>query len=135
MIASDEFNATFAASCDRLVANGLLRREEERIFRIFRVLRYPAADGRPEPDLRHLLREVLFHDVPATAADALLLSLLAVAGGLQQLGTKQELRPTKQRVQELRESDAVVSAIAQAVQGHLAEQAANDTMVVLMSTT
>ncbi|NWJ74224.1 GPP34 family phosphoprotein [Pseudonocardia sp. ICBG1122] len=60
----------------RLVADGVLSREEGRVLGLFRTVRLPEADPGPERALRERVRSVLVHGTTPSAHDALLVALL-----------------------------------------------------------
>lgn len=60
----------------RLVADGVLSREEGKVLGLFRTVRLPEADPGPERALRERLRSVLVHGTTPSAHDALLVALL-----------------------------------------------------------
>ncbi|GAA4972608.1 GPP34 family phosphoprotein [Pseudonocardia tropica] len=60
----------------RLVADGVLSREEGRVLGLFRTVRLPESDPGPERALRERLRSVLVHGTTPGGHDALLVALL-----------------------------------------------------------
>ncbi|MBU8537557.1 GOLPH3/VPS74 family protein [Falsiroseomonas tokyonensis] len=84
--------AARAAILDRLVARGILRREEGRVLWILPDRRYPKTPGRPEvTEARTRLRTLLLMEEIPAPQDALLLGLARAAGLLPLLFSEAEL--------------------------------------------
>ncbi|MFV2022594.1 GOLPH3/VPS74 family protein [Micromonospora sp. LOL_023] len=70
---------------DRLVARGLLRREETRVLRVFRTTRWPAGDGTHEPRLRARIRGILEAGEGPDPRTAAIIGLLFASGAMPSL--------------------------------------------------
>ena len=87
-----EAGAAREALLERLVAHGLLRREEGRLLWVFAETRFPKAPGHAEAgDARARLRALLLEEQIPDPRDALLLGLARAAGLLPLLFTAAEL--------------------------------------------
>ncbi|MEV4715341.1 GPP34 family phosphoprotein [Micromonospora sp. NPDC049374] len=70
---------------DRLVARGLLRREETRVLRVFRTTRWPAADGAHEARLRARIRRILEAGEAPDPRTSAIIGLLFASGAMPSL--------------------------------------------------
>ena len=74
---SEHTTARQAEVLDRLVARGILRREEKKILWVFGLRRYPAVDGHERTEVKTRLAALILGDDLPDPRDAMLLSLLA----------------------------------------------------------
>jgi hypothetical protein len=110
---------------ERLCMRGILRKEERRVLRIFRIDAYPTVDSRPERELVQRLREAIFRDAPQLDERTRL--LLGVAGSAQLLSLvfdRKELKPRRKHIKALVAGDAAAKAVREAIeQAHAAHVA------------
>lgn len=106
---------------DRLVARGVLRREDHRVLGLFPSARWPAEDSRHEDEVRRRLADVLlrgFSPDPRTVALVALLSAVdqvhKVVPG-EGLGGREVRKRAKQLVADMDEGEWVAKAVRDAV--------------------
>ena len=99
----------------RLVARGILRREEDRFLWVFQSRRYPIVDGEPEREVKLRIMEVLFSNEIPDPRDIVLLCLVDACGILRELLTAKELERASERVDQVRKLDLIGQAVSKAV--------------------
>lgn len=98
MLLLREADSRRAAVLERLIAQGLIRRQRGGFLRLFGD-RYPKVAGRPETsEVRHRLRALAFGDELPEPRDALLLGLVRSSGLLRMLFTADELDVVRDRL-------------------------------------
>ena len=70
---------------ERLISQGLIRREEKKVLGVFKSTRLPAADATYEAELRSRIRAVLVDGAPPDARTAAVTALLSASGALPSL--------------------------------------------------
>lgn len=70
---------------DRLEHRGFVRREEERVWRIFHTTTWPAVDTKPEDALRAAIRRVLIDGEAPDARTATIIGLIYASGELHRV--------------------------------------------------
>ena len=99
----------------RLVARGVLRREEDRFLWVFQSRRYPIVDGEADREVKLRIMEVLFgNDIP-DPRDVVIICLADACGILKELLSGRELERASQRVEQVRKLDLIGQAVSQAV--------------------
>lgn len=100
----------------RLVARGILRREDDRLLWVFSRQRFPTSDPAPEHDLRDHLRAVALGTAAPDLWSALLLNLLN-AGRMEGLllSTREERRVAKPQLEAFARGEVVGTAVAEAI--------------------
>ena len=99
----------------RLVARGILRREEDRFLWVFQSRRYPIVDGEPEREVKLRIMEVLFSNEIPDPRDIVLICLVDACGILRELLTAKELERSSERVDQVRKLDLIGQAVSKAV--------------------
>ena len=99
----------------RLVARGILRREEDRFLWVFQSRRYPIVDGEPEREVKLRIMEVLFSNEIPDPRDIVLICLVDACGILRELLTAKELERASERVDQVRKLDLIGQAVSKAV--------------------
>jgi len=95
------------AAVDRLIQRGILRREEQRLFWVFSVRRYPTIDGMQRIEVRTRLSQlILGNDLP-TPRDAILLSLVHGCRLSEHLFAGLDLEGHKKRLETLASTELV----------------------------
>ncbi len=104
------------APVDRLVDRGVLRVEERRVLRLFRVTRHPVADPARAAQVRQRISAVLTDDGPAAPRDAALAGLVATAGrqAVGRLVGRSAARAAHKRGKQLAK-EGVVGEVGEAV--------------------
>lgn len=107
---------------DRLVARGILRREEHKVLGLFPSARWPAADSRHEDEVRRRLADVLVRGLspdPRTVALVALLSAVDQAHKVvpgEGLSGREVRKRAKQLVADMDEGEWAAKAVRDAVQ-------------------
>ena len=99
----------------RLVARGVLRREEDRFLWVFQSRRYPIVDGEADREVKLRIMEVLFgNDIP-DPRDVVIICLADACGILKELLSGRELDRASERVEQVRKLDLIGQAVSHAV--------------------
>ena len=104
------------APVQRLVDRGVLRAEERRVLRLFRVTRHPVADSARAARVRQRIGGVLTGEAPAAPRDAALAGLVATAGrgAVGLLVERSEVRAALKRGKRLAK-EGVTAEVGEAV--------------------
>jgi len=100
-----------AASLERLVDRGVLRREDDRVLGLFARTRYPEADGGPEDRVRQRLHDAVVVGTTPDARTAALASLVRALRLRGEVFRGQDRRATDRRLEELSEGDWAGAAV------------------------
>ena len=99
----------------RLVAHGILERQEDRFLWVFRSRRYPAVDGKVEREVKLRIMEVLFSDEIPDPRDVMLICLADACGIFEELLSRRELNMASARIDQVRRLDLIGRAMSQAI--------------------
>ncbi|MCY3801688.1 MAG: GPP34 family phosphoprotein [Chloroflexi bacterium] len=99
----------------RLVAHGILERQEDRFLWVFRSRRYPAVDGKVEREVKLRIMEVLFSDEIPDPRDVMLICLADACGIFEELLSRRELNTASARIEQVRRLDLIGRAMSQAI--------------------
>ena len=99
----------------RLVARGILERQEDRFLWVFRSRRYPAVDGKVEREVKLRIMEVLFSDEIPDPRDVMLICLADACGIFEELLSRRELNTASARIEQVRKLDLIGRAMSQAI--------------------
>ena len=106
----------------RLVARGVLRREEKRLFQetvkhlwVFRSPRYFLIDGEAKEETRKRFADALFSDAIPDPRDIALICLVNACGILNALFAEEEIEKSASRIEKLRKLDLIGREIASAI--------------------
>jgi Golgi phosphoprotein 3 len=105
-----------AKIADRLVAKGILQKEEHRLLLIFSTTRFPQVNPLPEYGVRERIRTALRGMTPPDGRTAALISLVHACDLVGMLFDKGERREAKKKAKEISASQPVGSAVARTVQ-------------------
>lgn len=97
-----------------LVEKGILRREEKRFLRVFKVQRYPLADAAVEREVRDRLRAVVLTDATPAPRDVMLISLISACSLERSLLSRDERKGAAKRIAEIVAGDRIGNATATA---------------------
>lgn len=100
---------------DRLVAHGILERQEEKFLWVFRSRRYPTVDGRAEREVKLRLMEVLLSEEIPAPRDVALICLVDACGILRYILADREVESVGPRVEQLRKMDLIGREVAGAI--------------------
>jgi Golgi phosphoprotein 3 len=105
-----------AKLAERLVAKGILRKEEGRLLLIFPTTRYPQVNPSPEYGVRERVRAALRGMTPPDERTAALISLVHACDLVGPLFEKGERREAKKKAKEISANQPVGSAVARTVE-------------------
>jgi Golgi phosphoprotein 3 len=105
-----------AKLADRLVAKGILRKEEGRLLLIFPTTRFPQINPMPEYGVRERIRAALRGMTPPDERTAALISLVHACDLVGYFFEKGERREAKKKAKEISASQPVGSAVARTVE-------------------
>ncbi len=99
----------------RLIAQGILEREEDRFLWVFSSRRYPMIDGRAEREVKSRIMDLLFSDEIPDPRDVTIICLAEACGIFGELLTKQELERASPRIEQVRKLDLIGQAMSRAI--------------------
>ena len=100
---------------EHLKAQGILREVEGRFLWVFHTRRYPVIDDREQREVKARLRQLVLTDEIPDPRDAALIALIEACGLLNLLLSTDEMRRTRDRVEQLARLDLIGQAVMQAV--------------------
>ena len=100
----------------RLIALGILERQEDRFLWVFRSRRYPMVDGQAEREVKLRIMGVLFSDDIPDPRDVVIICLADACGIFKELLSKRELEQAAARIEQVRKLDLIGQAMSQAIQ-------------------
>ena len=100
----------------RLIALGILERQEDRFLWVFRSRRYPMIDGQAEREVKLRIMGVLFSDDIPDPRDVVIICLADACGIFKELLSKRELEQAAARIEQVRKLDLIGQAMTQAIQ-------------------
>ena len=99
----------------RLVAHGILERQEDRFMWVFRSRRYPIIDGKAEREVKLRIMGVLFSDEIPDPRDVMIICLADACGIFKEMLTRRELERASERIAQVRRLDLIGQAISRAI--------------------
>ena len=99
----------------RLIAKGILERQEGRFLWVFRSRRYPMIDGKAEREVKLRIMEVLFSDQIPDPRDVVIICLADACGLFKELLSRRELEQATPRIEQVRKLDLIGQAMSQAI--------------------
>ena len=99
----------------RLIALGILERQEDRFLWVFRSRRYPMIDGQAEREVKLRIMGVLFSDDIPDPRDVVIICLADACGIFKELLSKRELEQAAARIEQVRKLDLIGQAMTQAI--------------------
>ena len=100
----------------RLIALGILERQEDRFLWVFRSRRYPMVDGQAEREVKLRIMGVLFSDDIPDPRDVVIICLADACGIFKEILSKRELEQAAPRIEQVRKLDLIGQAMTQAIQ-------------------
>ena len=113
---AERSDAIQAEVLSRLIALGILERQEERFLWVFRSRRYPMIDGQAEREVKLRIMGVLFSDDIPDPRDVVIICLADACGIFKELLSKRELEQAAPRIEQVRKLDLIGQAMTQAIQ-------------------
>lgn len=117
---------------DRLVNQGVLRKEEKKVLWVFPAKQYPTVNGTPERDSRAKIREALLDGATPDERTAMIISLVVACDLIGEIFPKGERRQAKKRATEIAAGEPFGKAVHDLTQ---ATQAAIITSVAIVAAT
>ena len=99
----------------RLVAHGILERQDDQFLWVFRSRRYPAIDGKAVREVKLRIMEVLFSDAIPDPRDVVIICLADACGIFKELLSRRELTKASARIEQVRRLDLIGQAMSQAI--------------------
>ena len=99
----------------RLVAGGILERQDDRFLWVFRSRHYPAIDGKAEREVKLRIMGVLFSDEIPDPRDVMIICLADACGIFSELLSRSELQNATARIEQVRKLDLIGQAMTQAI--------------------
>ena len=99
----------------RLVAAGILERQDDRFLWVFRSRRYPVIDGEAEREVKLRIMGVLFSDEIPYPRDVMIICLADACGIFKELLSRRELVNATARIEQVRKLDLIGQAMSQAI--------------------
>ncbi len=100
----------------RLIALGILERQEDRFLWVFRSRRYPMIDGQAEREVKLRIMGVLFSDEIPDPRDVVIICLADACGIFKEILSRRELEQAAARIEQVRKLDLIGQAMSQAIQ-------------------
>lgn len=111
-IFAEDYKAIETAALDRLVARGILRREEKKVLWVFGVRRYPTIDNQERTEVRTRLAALILGDDLPDPRDAILISLLTACHLAERIFAGPEFNARSARLATLAKMDLVGREVA-----------------------
>ena len=99
----------------RMVAIGILEREDDRFLWVFKSRRYPIIDGKAEREVKLRIMGVLFSDEIPDPRDVVIICLADACGLFAELLPKRELEQASVRIEQVRKLDLIGQAMSQTI--------------------
>ena len=112
----DYFKKLEKRLANRLVEQGVLRKEEKRFLRVVPYEAYPTQDASARFWIKQHLRSVVLGGEAPDAHTAALLSLVRACGLLRRVFTRDELKAARRQIEALRHGEGIGEAEQQAIE-------------------
>ena len=99
----------------RLIALGILERQDDRFLWVFRSRRYPVIDGRAEREVKLRIMGVLFSNEIPDPRDVMIICLADACGIFGEMFSRRELSLATERINQVRRLDLIGQAMSQAI--------------------
>lgn len=100
---------------ERLIAKGILKQENKRLFWVFQVRRYPQIDRREIKEVKARLRDLILGTDLPDPRDAVLISLIAACRLFDEIFTPAELAQVRPRIAALAKLDLIGQEVAKSI--------------------
>ncbi len=100
---------------DRLVQEGILRKEERRILWVIPVIRYPMQRSKIEQEIRAQVRAALLDEQTPAPQTAMLISLVSACNLMGELFSREELKRATERAKEIAKESLITDAVSDTV--------------------
>ncbi len=112
---ADRAGAIREEALSRLVALGILERQDDRFLWVFRSRRYPIIDGKAEREVKLRIMGVLFSDEIPDPRDVMIICLADACGIFRELLSRRELDKASARIEQVRKLDLIGQAMSRAI--------------------
>ena len=112
---ADRAGAIREEALSRLVALGILERQDDRFLWVFRPRRYPIIDGKAEREVKLRIMGVLFSDEIPDPRDVMIICLADACGIFRELLSRRELDKASARIEQVRKLDLIGQAMSRAI--------------------
>ncbi len=99
----------------KLVARGILERQDDQFLWVFRSRRYPTVDGNAEREVKLRIMGVLFSDEIPNPRDVMLICLADACNIFKELLSRHELSVASTRIAQVRKLDLIGQAMSRAI--------------------
>ena len=100
---------------NRLIEQGILKREEDRFMWVFQARRYPIVDNTAEREVKLRIMEVLFSDQIPDPRDVVIIGLAHACDIFKEILSPRELARVADRIDQVRKLDLIGQAMSQAI--------------------
>ena len=100
---------------NRLVEQGILKREEDRFLWVFQARRYPIVDNTAEREVKLRIMEVLFSDQIPDPRDVVIIGLAHACDIFKEILSAREQARVADRIDQVRKLDLIGQAMSQAI--------------------
>ncbi len=100
---------------NRLIEQGILKREEDRFMWVFQARRYPVIDNTAEREVKLRIMEVLFSDQIPDPRDVVIIGLAHACDIFKEILSPRELARVADRIDQVRKLDLIGQAMSQAI--------------------
>ena len=100
---------------NRLIEQGILKREEDRFMWVFQARRYPIIDNTAEREVKLRIMEVLFSDQIPDPRDVVIIGLAHACDIFKEILSSRELARVADRIDQVRKLDLIGQAMSQAI--------------------
>lgn len=97
---------------DRLIDQGVLKKEEHKILWVFPSSRYPEKDPGPERDARHRVRAAVLEGADCDARTSMLIVLIQACELVHEVFDKSERKTASKRIKEISEGEDIGKAVS-----------------------
>ncbi|MCI2426212.1 GPP34 family phosphoprotein [Candidatus Acetothermia bacterium] len=97
---------------DRLVQEGILRKEERRILWVIPVTRYPMQRSKIKQEIREEIRAALLDDQRPAPQTAILISLVSTCDLMGELFARNELKRATERAKKIAKESLITDAVS-----------------------
>lgn len=101
---------------DDLIAKGILKREEHRLFFVLKERCYPVVDDTEEKEVVARIRDVIIHNTLPDPKDVVLICLMDACDLSGTVFSEEELDQHRDRIREVARMDFIGQALARAIQ-------------------
>ncbi|GAB7087725.1 GOLPH3/VPS74 family protein [Marinifilum fragile] len=129
----EKYTYTKEETVEKLIKEGILRREEKKILWIFSVDKFPTENAKPENLLRKRLNDILINDCEVDMNEIMLISLIDMCELNNEVYGKERAKELKKKIKGIIEKGQFSSSIGKAVKE--IHETLMAVMVIIMAST